>query len=195
MHSNAWTLFGYQSTASLSCLPLSASYRGCNRVHQALEYLYCPLQSEWHLQELNESKGQDNSSLGHFQWMHQHLVVAQHQIYLRENGSTSQVNEKILDVWDQVPIICGNVVQVAEISTGTPTPVSLEDHCKGEAHGLLEQRTMPSHSMVMNSSLAITILTASRQHAREVHFKRNCNCQMAVSNGVVTEAMTMSKPN
>lgn len=60
--------------------------------------------------------------------MNQQLVLAPHQIHLRENGGPGQLNGQILDVWDQVPDKGGNFVQPAEIPTGMATLVSLGDH-------------------------------------------------------------------
>ena len=57
-------------------------------------------------------------------------MIGAHQIDLGEDGCASLVGGKILDVWNRVAIRCGNIIQVAVVSTGAPFTVALGNHVK-----------------------------------------------------------------
>ena len=90
---------------------------------KALEGLGGVAEAKWHGEEFIEAKRGDDSSLRDFRRMNWDLVIAFHQIQLREDSGTMEAGREVLEIGKGIAVGNSGKVKAAVIATRPPGTV------------------------------------------------------------------------
>ena len=97
-------------------------------VHQPLEGRPRIPQTKRHADELKQSEGGDDGSLGDVVWKHLDLIVPLHKVEGGEYVGAGHVIRKISNVWNGVLVWNRSIVETPKIPTGAPRTVWFRHH-------------------------------------------------------------------